>query len=570
MRHPPFRPVLFAALMTMGGIAIFLAFPEASGQVSSGTQEQSKLVVLVVFDQFRGDYLTKWEKLYDKDGLGRLLRDGAWYQNCHYPYAFTLTAPGHASMVTGCPPIKHGIVANEWYDRALRTEVGAVAADRYRTVPESLAGKAKNDGPAPERLKQPTVGDALQKMGKGKIVSLSIKDRAAVLMAALRATAVYWFDTIRGLFVTSTFYRDTPHTWVDAFNKERPADKYFGKDWMKLRTDLDYRQYSGPDEVMSEGTGFQQGRVFPHPTTGGLDKPGRNYYEAITNSPYGNDLLLELARRAIDAEKLGQGDGCDLLCLSFSSNDLVGHCWGPDSQEVLDITLRTDLLVKNLLNCLDAKVGRGRYLLVMTADHGVSQIPEVAQAQGKEAGRVPPSLFTIQAAALLQKTFAAESKQLPWIEKSSSGWIYLNQAVLKEAGVPAAKAEQVLVDWLGQQPGIHSAFGRSHLEKGPLKGDVIGEAVRLSYDPDRSGDVAVVLKPNYMISGPITDSRNDAYRTTHGTPHSYDTHVAFVVFGAGVRPGIRQERMTPLAAAAILAKGLGIPPPAGAEYPVPD
>jgi predicted AlkP superfamily pyrophosphatase or phosphodiesterase len=570
MRYPPFRPGLFAAVMTLGGVLAFLAFPESSGQVPSDTTNQARLVVLVVFDQLRGDYLTRWEKLYDKDGFGRLLRDGAWYQNCRYPYAFTLTAPGHASLVTGCPPSKHGIIANDWYDRALRAEVGAVKTERYRTVPPALAGKEKDEGPAPVRLKQPTVGDALQKMGKGKVVSLSLKDRAAILMAALRATAVYWFDTVRGMFVTSTFYRDTPHAWVDAFNRERPADKYFGKDWTRLRADLDYRQYSGPDEVFSEGTGYKQGRTFPHPMAGGLEKPGKNYYEAFTTSPYGNDVLLELAKRAIDVEQLGQGDACDLLCLSFSSNDLVGHCWGPDSQEVLDITLRSDLIIKDLLNYLDAKVGRDRYVLVLTADHGVSPIPEVAQAHGKDAGRVPPNLFTTQAADLLQKTFAADRKQLPWIEKSSAGWIYLNQGTLKEAGVPAAKAEQALVDWLCRQPGIHGAYGRSRMEQGPLAGDAIGEAVRLSYHPDCSGDVAVVLKQHYMVSGPISDPRNDAYRTTHGTPHPYDTHVAFVLFGAGVRPGVRQERMTPLATAAILARALGIDPPTGAEYPIPD
>jgi len=556
--------------MAFGGILAWMAFPEASAQPSGDAPAKPKLVVLVVFDQMRADYLTKWEKLYDKDGFGRLQRDGAWYQNCHYPYAFTLTAPGHASLVTGCPPNKHGIIANDWYDRAARAEVSAVKTDRYRTVPQALDAKEKDDGPAPVRLKQPTVGDGLQKMGKGKVVSLSIKDRAAIMMAALRATAVYWFNMVRGLFVTSTFYRDTPHSWVDEFNKQRPADKYFGKDWTKLRGDVDYAMHSGPDDVASEGIGYKQGRTFPHPMTGGLNKPGKNYYEAFTYSLYGNEVLLELAKRAIDGEKLGQGEGCDLLCLSFSSNDYVGHCWGPDSQEVLDITLRSDLIIKQLLGYLDAKIGRDRYLLVLTADHGVCPLPEVAKARGQDAGRVAPSLFTTQASALLQKTFAEQLKPLPWIEKSSAGWIYLNQATLKEIGVPTAKAEQALVDWLARQPGIQSAYGRSRLDQGPFGNDAIGEAVRLSYHPDCSGDVAVVLKPYYQVSGPITDARNDAYRTTHGTPHPYDTHVAFIVFGPGIRPGIRQERLTPLATAAILARALAIPAPAGADYPVPE
>ena len=177
MRYPSFRFGLFAAVSTLGGVVAMLALAEVSGQVPGDNSSQPKLVVLVVFDQFRGDYLTKWEKLYDKDGFGRLLRDGAWYQNCHYPYAYTLTAPGHASLVTGCTPSKHGIIANDWYDRVLRADVGAVNTDRYRTLPAAVAGKEKDDGPAPVHLKQPTVGDALQKMGKGKVVSLSLKDR---------------------------------------------------------------------------------------------------------------------------------------------------------------------------------------------------------------------------------------------------------------------------------------------------------------------------------------------------------------------------------------------------------
>jgi hypothetical protein len=221
--------------------------------------------------------------------------------------------------------------------------------------------------------------------------------------------------------------------------------------------------------------------------------------------------------------------------------------------------------MKELLDYLDAKVGRDRYLLVLTADHGVSPIPEVARAQGKDAGRVPPALFTTQASTMLQKTFAPYRKQLPWIEKSTAGWIYLNHGTLKETGVSAAKVEEALVDWLPQQPGIQAAYGRSRLEQGKLGDDAVGQAVALSYHPDCSGDVAIVLKPHYLISGPISET----YRTTHGTPHPYDTHVAYLVFGAAVQPGVRTERITPLATAAILARGLGIAPPAGADYPIP-
>jgi hypothetical protein len=569
MPLPPLRLKLFLALLVISGVMAVQAFPEASEE---GPGEEPKLVVLIVFDQMKGDYLERWENLFDKDGLGKLLHEGAWFQNCHYPYAYTLTAPGHASLVTGCTPSKHGVIANEWYDRALRQPVGAVGSGIYREV--SLRGSplgTPGSSAWPGRRLQPSVGDSLKTAKpRSKMVSLSIKDRSAVLLAALRATACYWFSTALGLFVTSTFYRDTPHPWVELLNKQRPADRYFGKDWTKLHPKLDYAAYSGKDDVSFEGTGVKQGRTFPHPTTGGLKKPGPAFYDAVMNSPYGNDLLLELAKRAIDAEGLGQRDTCDLLCLSFSSNDLVGHCWGPDSQEVLDVTLRSDLVIKDLLAHLDATVGKDRYVVVVSADHGVGPIPEVAALQGQPAGRVSPNLFTGEATAFLQNTFARGQKDLPWIEKFSAGYIYLNHGVLQELHLPALQVELALARWLSRQQGIEAAYPRSRLMQGPFAGDAIGESVRQSFHPECSGDVAVVELRYHMISGPITSPKLDSYRTTHGTPHEYDTHVPLVVYGWGIKPGVHTERVTPLATAAIVARALGVPKPRAADYPVPE
>ena len=571
MTQRPFRPWLFASLMAFSFAVICLAWPQNS-EADDQAPEKPKLVVLVVFDQMRGDYLQKWEDLYTAEGFGRILHDGAWFQNCHYPYAFTLTAAGHASIVTGCPPNKHGIIANEWYDREAGTEISAVRGDRYPLVPGPIDPKEKVEGAGPVRRKQPAVGDALlKKSGKAKVVSLSIKDRAAILMAALRATAAYWFHTARGLFVTSTYYRDAPHMWLREFNAQAPADKYFNKDWVKLRPDLDYAKFSGPDDALPEGIGFEQGRTFPHPTNGGLKTPGKKFYDAVTNTPFGSQLVLDLAKQAIDAEQLGQRDTADMLCLSFSSNDVIGHCYGPDSQEVLDITLYSDLIIKELLNYLDAKVGKDRYVLVVTADHGVCEIPEIAAAKGKKAGRVPPTLFTTEAATYLQQKFAPkEAKRLPWIESMSSGWVYLNYGTVKQQGLDAGEVGQALAEWLGQQPGVQAAYSKARLEKGPFLDDPMGEAVRLSYYPGCSGDVGFVLKPYHIISTALTDTRNNAYRATHGSPHPYDTHVPLVVYGAGIKAGIHQERVTPMAAAAIMAKALDVPPPEGAEYPVPE
>ena len=546
-------------------LALLCILPAASARQERA--ERPRLVVLVVFDQMRGDYPGRWEKLFGEGGFRRLLKDGAWYTNCHYPYAATLTAPGHASMATGYPPAGHGIIANDWYDRATGTKMSAVATDRYRLVPAPPDAPEDLLGAAPTRRRRPAAGDALHKAsaGKAKLVSLSIKDRAAVLLAALlRGQMCYWFNNTRGQFVTSTYYADRARPWVETFNRGRPADRWFGKDWDRLRPRLDYAKFSGPDDVAAEGIGYAQGRTFPHPTTGGKDKVGPKYYQALETTPYGNELLLELARQAVIGEGLGTRDTPDLLTLSFSSNDLIGHCWGPDSQEVLDVTLRSDRIMKNLLDLLDARVGRDRYVVVVCADHGVCPIPEEARAGGKDAGRVPPEVVTTKAAAFLNETFLKEGERLAWVEAYSAGWIYLNRGVLKERGLESAKVEAALATWLAKQPHVQAAYTRTQVANGPLKDDTVGEMVRRSFDAERSGDVYVVLRPYYLLSAPVT-AKLDAYRTTHGSPHAYDTHVPLLVYGAGVRPGVRGERASPLAVCAILCRALGVSPPEGAQ-----
>jgi hypothetical protein len=522
----------------------------------------------------RADYLTRWEKLFGPGGFRRLQAGGAWFQNCHYPYALTVTAAGHASLATGCSPDRHGVVANTWYDRALGRSVYCAYNERYEPVP-LIRGARREEvgdwpGAWPGRLLADTLGDALKQAtgGQGRVVSLSLKDRAAIFLACRqsRPDACYWFFPPLGAFITSTYYRPDghPHPWVAAFNDRRPADAWFGRDWTRLRPDLDYARASGPDDEAAEDTGWGQGRTFPHPTTGGLTEPGESYYAALANSPFGNELLLGLARRAIDAERLGRRDAPDLLCLSFSCNDGIGHCWGPDSQEVLDVTLRSDRIVRALLEHLDARVGRGRYLLALTSDHGVCPLPEVARRQGRDAGRVSLDLLTDGAQAFLDARFLGEAAEAPWIEAREDLWVYLNRQVLRAHHLEPARVEEALARWLDRQPGIHKAYTRTQLTRGPLPGDPIGERVRRSFHPDRSGDVAVVLKPYHLLGSPLGTG------TTHGTPHPYDTHVPLLVYGPGVRAGVRSEAVTPQAVAAILAAGLGIPPPGAAEAPVPD
>jgi hypothetical protein len=355
---------------------------------------------------------------------------------------------------------------------------------------------------------------------------------------------------------------------VTEFNKSRHVDRWFGKDWERFRPNLAYEEFAGPDDFKYEGTGYKQGKTFPHPMTGGADKPDKGYYNALDASPYGNEMLLHLAKTAIVEEKLGQDDVPDLLCVSFSCNDYVGHSWGPDSQEVLDITLRSDALIKDLLRFLDEKVGKGEYMVVVCADHGVCPLPEYMQAKGHaSAGRVPYAVTTTGANAFLDETFGQGEKH-KWVLYPKAG-IYLNDGTIKKLNLKKEKVEEALAGWLVKQDGIAKAYTRSQLLAGLIKDDPIGVMVQRSFFPERGADVVPVLMPYWLFSDPLSLKETGPYTTTHGTPHEYDTHVPLLVFGRNVTTGIRSDKVSPEAVASILAAGLGIEPPAGSQATVP-
>jgi hypothetical protein len=572
------RSEFICRLAVLASLASLVFFgweaPSQAPARNPGDRLNPRLAVLVVFDQMRGDYLERWQDLFGEGGFRRLQTEGVWFKNCHLPYAYTFTGPGHASLATGCSPERHGIVDNEWYDRSSGGFVYCVTSERFGPLPPEQPEGGTDDkapkqpaagGSTPEWLLVPTLADALKEAtgGKARVVALSLKDRSAVLLGGRQPDACYWFASWRGTFMTSTYYGARLHPWLAGFNRDRPADRWFGQAWDRLRPDIDYVRHSGPDGVGGRGSGWSQGRAFPHPTTGGLKKPGKTYYEALENSPFGNDLLLSLAKRAIQAEHLGGHDVPDLLCLSFSSNDPVGHCWGPDSPEVLDITLRSDQIVKGLLDYLDTHVGRDRYVLAVTADHGVCPLPEVARAQGKEAQRVSDEQWETQAGEFLQETFDPKGDKANWIEARTSVWLYLNHNLLRKRKLNAGSVEEALAGWLKKQPGVLTAYTRTQLMGNLPADDALGQRVRRSFHPGRCGDVAVVPKPYYLLTSELS-------WTLHGSPHAYDTHVPLLVYGPGIRGGAQPETVTPQTVASILARSLGIKPPTAAAAPVPE
>ncbi len=550
---------LFAAVLAVG---LFTSPKPATP--TPRAERKVKLAVLVVFDQMRGDFLERWRPLFGPNGFARLQRDGAWFTHCHYPYGVTTTGPGHASMLTGACADAHGIVDNAWIEDG---HLQYCAGDpKYWFVPGEKPVKPKNAG-TPEPLLSETVADVLKEVhgAKSKVFGLSFKDRSAILPTGKRADGAYWFegDTVG----TSTYYADRVHPWVERFNASKFADKWFGKDWTRFRPELDYTRWSGPDDVRGEGSGKGQGVTFPHPTTGGKPTRTATYYDAVVNSPFGNDLLLELAKACVTAERLGDDDVPDLLVISFSSNDVIGHTWGPDSHEVLDVTLRSDAVVADLLAFLDAKVGKDQYLLGITADHGVCPLPEVSKVPG--AARVGTGELADFINAHLTKKFPAlkpaDGKDSRWVDSIIFPWVRLNERLVKASGQPLAALVEETVKALAEdnEKRVMRTFTRAELAGTFPESDVIANRMKRSFYPSRCGDFAVVLQP---YSLPATKGSTG---TGHGTPFNYDTHVPLLVYGPGIRGGVRTEPTTPQAMASIFAQWLNVRHPKDAAFPVP-
>jgi hypothetical protein len=509
-----------------------------------------KLLLLVVFDQMRGDYLQRWYDLYSPDGFRKLTSEGTWFTNCHYPYSMTVTGAGHATLGTGCTPSQHGIIENDWFDRNEgRMVYCASLGMRYATVPPTTRRSLTYvGGGSPERLLVPTVGEVVKSAThqRGKVIGISLKDRGAILPTGRGADICYWFDDNGGNFVTSEYYADRLPRYMTRFNTLKLANRWFDQPWTRFRSDLDYVTYSGPDDVQGEGPGIMQGRTFPHSMNGGDRTTTQRFYDAVYTSPYGNELTWAAARMLIDNEKLGQGDATDYLVISYSSNDAIGHVWGPDSQEVLDVTLRSDLIVAEMIRFLDTKLGRDRYLMVMSADHGICQLPEVARKEGKDAGRINAGQEVADLEKYLSSQYGLHGK---WIEAPPGAGIYLRYSTLRNAEKSRMEIENAVAGWLKRRPYVEAVYTRSQLLSGGSL-DSIGQAVRASFHPSRSGDVFPVLKPNYFLSKYL-------FGVMHGSPHDYDTHVPLVVFGAGVNSAKRDELISPQAAAVILADSIG-------------
>jgi len=493
-----------------------------------------KLVVGIVVDQMRQEYLYRFDSKLGKGGFKRLTGEGFMLKNAHYNYVPTETGPGHASIYTGSTPAIHGIIANEWYDKDLRKEVNCVSDDKQKTIgSESKAGEI-----SPWRNLASTITDELElaTQRRAKVIGMSIKDRGAVLPAGHIPDGAFWYDASVGNFITSTYYKAALPLWVDEFNKRKLPDQYLEQEWKTLLP-IDQYKESGPDDSPYE-TRFKgkEKATFPY-NLKELKKTNSNAYDMLTATPFGNELLVEFAKSAIDGEALGKDDITDFLAVSFSSTDKVGHAMGPNAIEVEDTYLRLDKNLEDLLNTLDTKVGKGNYTVFLTADHGVAEVPQYMKDIKMPGGYFRPSYVEAGLNDFLQKYFPGKKI----VERVSTEQVYLNSDIFNEdpkaSGIDFLIATELISKYLLTVEGIAQVFPQSLIRQSAYdEGGIKGKVVR-GFNFKRCGDIAFVLEPGWLSWSVPTGS-------THGSAYAYDTNVPILFYGWGIKKGSSVEHHT--------------------------
>lgn len=520
-----------------------------------------KLAVVIAVDQLRADYLVRFRPYFGEGGFKRLLEGGADFRNAHFRHAITHTGPGHAQMLSGVFSDTHGIIGNDWIDRTTWETVNCVedrASPLVGIAPGELgptqAKAPEKTGRSPRNFLATTVGDALKaRFGdKSKVFAAAGKDRGAILLGGQKADSAYWDEN--GKFVTSRHYRSELPAWVAAFNAKQHAQAAYGKTWDRLLAPAIYEKVQGPDDAPGEmdGSGFT--RVFPKKVTGGGAINSKAFFTVYENSPFSTEALGEFVEQAVTEEKLGRHEATDLLAVSFSQVDAIGHNYGPDSHEVMDSVLRLDRVLAALLDRIDREVGLKRCVVVLIADHGVAPLPE--RNSGAPSGRVKVGDLDATVKKALDAKFGGLAKGETWFMRDN--WNYhLRPTALAAKNVDVSAAANVVKAALLTVPEMQHVFTREELLAAPPVGEGVLMQARRSYNAGRVRDVMFFLKPNFTTKV--------APGTSHGAPYDYDTHVPIVFFGAGVKPGAHAEPVGVEDLAPTLASLLGVAMPPTAK-----
>ena len=515
---------LLALILALSSLA---AAPQAPGPRPA--PPEIRLVLLIAVDQFRYDYLTRFRGEFTS-GFKRLLTQGAVFTDANLEHYPTVTAIGHATMLSGATPSVSGIIGNDWFDRETGTQVQSITDTTVKPIGAPDAATA-----SPRRLLVSTVGDELKLSAaapKGsdaapRVIGLSLKDRSAVMPAGRGADAAYWLDTKSGAFVSSTYYMTDVPAWVKAFNDRHLADTHLGQEWTPL----------SPPAVSLKQLPKERGTPF---------------YEAVFGSPFGNELLLAFTTDALTHERMGQRGVTDLMSVSFSSNDSVGHNYGPQSPQVRDITIRTDRIIGQLLDRVDKTVGLQHTLIALTADHGVAPLPEDLASRSMPGGRIAnKELF-----GAIQKGLEAKYGPGEWLASTAGSSPYLNYVLIAEKKLNAEDVRRVAADAALAVPHVTRVYTRDQLLRGDVGDDRIGRRVVRGFNVQRSGDLEIILEPFWMraTSG-----------TTHGTPYNYDAHIPLVLMGPPIKPGVYSDPVALNDLAPTLATILNVQPPSGSS-----
>jgi predicted AlkP superfamily pyrophosphatase or phosphodiesterase len=514
--------------------------------------EKPKLVVIISIDQFRYDYLTRFGDYFGPGGFNLFLKQGANFVAAHQAHAITTTAPGHSVITSGTHPSLNGIISNNWFDVQTGKKVYCVEDTSVKIL------GAEKEGRSPKNFFAMTLGDVLQlsNAGQTKVISISHKDRSAILMGGQLADGAYWL--VDSAFVSSTYYFDQLPQWVKKYNASGKVNSYFGKTWERLLPANEYTR-QGPDDAPGEEAEDGMDTTFPHVIDGGQKMMNEWYFDALRKSPFGNELLADFAKTALTAENLGQQNVTDILCISFSANDGAGHAYGPHSHEVMDMTIRTDRILEDLLKFIDQKVGLANCTTVLTGDHGVADMPETIRWHNPHADvyRVDTDEIIAAGEQALNQSFGTLDDGLTWIMASEGTSLYLNPKVLSKKGVASEAAEKILRNVIQQDPRVQVVYTWSQLASGQVS-DEMGRRALRSFFPTRSGSIYFQLKPYNL-------DENEPVGTGHGSTWSYDSHVPLLWYGVGVRPGVYYETVAIVDIAPTLAAILQIEFPASVQ-----
>ncbi len=526
-------------------IILFLSLSSCSRQSTS----RPKLAIVIVVDQMRSDYFQRFAG-YFSGGLARLQNSGAVFLNAHHRHADTETAPGHATLSTGSFPAHHGIISNNWFDRSARNSVYAVADSQVKTFDSN-----NGVGSSPHLLMRPAFGDWLKKQKVGaKVVSVSRKDRSAILLGGQKPDGAYWFNTANGGFTSSTYYFEKLPAWVVEWNSQHHADKFWGKVWDKTRPP---DEFLASREDLFDGEKGAQQSAFPHAFSGDTTKPTVEFYNWLVETPFTDELTLDFAETALRAEQLGSDDVPDLLCIGLSSTDAVGHGYGPQSQEMQDNLMRLDQKLGEFFAKVDQQVGLQNCVFGFSSDHGVLPLPEELRRRGYESARIPVEEVFAEVGGMLTEMSQELGTRWPLLRNYFEAF-YLDYATADSLGLSHEDFDRRMADQVKLLSFVTNVFTRADLAAGDNNASEVIQQFRNNNFPGRSPDLFVQYKKYYLIGAGNTG-------TTHGSVYDYDSRVPMIFLGASITPGRFDEQCATVDFAPTLAMLMGFSSPSDVD-----